>query len=44
MVWLVAGVASDFVPVAFAAIVGAHFLPFTWVYRTRGQLGARPSA
>jgi hypothetical protein len=24
-----------FVPVAFAAVVGAHFLPFQWVYRTR---------
>lgn len=28
-------------PVAFAAIVGAHFLPFQWVYRTSlyGVLG-----
>ena len=24
----------DLVPVAMAAIVGAHFLPFQWVYRT----------
>ena len=24
-----------FMPVAFAAVVGAHFLPFQWVYRTR---------
>lgn len=24
----------QFVPVAFAAVVGAHFLPFQWVYRT----------
>jgi hypothetical protein len=23
-----------YVPVAFASIVGAHFLPFNWVYRT----------
>ena len=22
-------------PVAFAAVVGAHFLPFQWIYRTR---------
>lgn len=31
----------SFVPVAFAAIVGAHFLPFQWVYCTRiyGVLG-----
>ena len=28
-------------PVAFAAVVGAHFLPFQWIYRTRlyGLLG-----
>jgi hypothetical protein len=26
--------APAYVPVAFAAIVGAHFLPFQWVYRT----------
>lgn len=26
--------APSYVPVAFAAIVGAHFLPFQWVYRT----------
>jgi len=25
----------NFVPVAFAAVVGAHFLPFQWVYRTK---------
>ncbi len=24
-----------YVPVAFAAIVGAHFLPFQWIYQTR---------
>ena len=24
-----------YVPVAFAAIVGAHFLPYAWVYRTQ---------
>lgn len=24
----------DLMPVAFAAVVGAHFLPFQWVYRT----------
>lgn len=23
------------VPVAFAALVGGHFLPFDWIYRTR---------
>jgi hypothetical protein len=32
---LVWDTASAYVPVAFAAIVGAHFLPFEWVYRTR---------
>jgi hypothetical protein len=33
--------APQYVPVAFAAVVGAHFLPFQWVYRTRlfGFLG-----
>lgn len=33
--------AAHFVPVAQAAIVGAHFLPFQWVYRTPiyGALG-----
>jgi hypothetical protein len=25
----------QYVPVAFAAVVGAHFLPFEWIYRTR---------
>jgi len=25
----------SYVPVAMAAVVGAHFLPFQWVYRTR---------
>ncbi|MGH7554558.1 MAG: DUF7010 family protein [Longimicrobiales bacterium] len=25
----------EYVPVAFAAVVGAHFLPFEWMYRTR---------
>lgn len=31
----------NYVPVAFAAVVGAHFLPFQWVYRTKiyGILG-----
>jgi hypothetical protein len=24
----------QYVPVAFAAVVGAHFLPFQWIYRT----------
>jgi hypothetical protein len=28
----------DYVPAAFASIVGAHFLPFQWVYRTRMYL------
>jgi hypothetical protein len=27
--------APEDVPAAFAAIVGAHFLPFQWVYRTK---------
>ena len=38
---LVWDAAPPYVPVAFAAIVGAHFLPFQWVYRTRlyGYLG-----
>jgi hypothetical protein len=38
---LVWDAAPDYVPVAFAAVVGAHFLPFQWVYRTRlyGFLG-----
>ena len=26
--------APQYVPVAFAAVVGAHFLPFPWIYRT----------
>ncbi len=31
----------EYLPAAFAAIVGAHFLPFQWIYRTRlyGILG-----
>lgn len=31
----------DYLPAAFAAIVGAHFLPFQWIYGTRlyGALG-----
>jgi len=33
-VMLVWSLAPDYVPVAFAAVVGAHFLPFQWVYRT----------
>jgi hypothetical protein len=24
----------EYLPVAFAAVVGAHFLPFEWIYRT----------
>lgn len=32
---LVWGATPDLTPVAFAALVGAHFLPFQWVYRTR---------
>ncbi|MGQ0552832.1 MAG: DUF7010 family protein [Planctomycetota bacterium] len=37
--------APTYVPVAFASIVGAHFLPFQWVYRTRiyGVLGVAVS-
>lgn len=31
---LVWNLAPALVPVAFAAVVGAHFLPFQWVYRT----------
>jgi len=31
--------APHFTPVAFAAVVGAHFLPFQWVYRTRVYTG-----
>ncbi len=33
--------APHYLPVAFAAVVGAHFLPFQWIYRTRlyGVLG-----
>jgi hypothetical protein len=33
-VLLVWSVAPQYVPVAFAAVVGAHFLPYQWVYRT----------
>ncbi len=31
----------EYLPAAFAAVVGAHFLPFQWIYRTRlyGILG-----
>ncbi len=38
---LVWDAAPHYVPVAFAAVVGAHFLPFQWIYRTRlyGLLG-----
>jgi len=38
---LVWDAAPPFVPVAFAAVVGAHFLPFQWIYQTRlyGYLG-----
>jgi hypothetical protein len=32
---LVWNLAPHFLPVAFAAVVGAHFLPYQWVYRTR---------
>lgn len=28
-------ITPHYMPVAFAAVVGAHFLPFQWVYRTR---------
>lgn len=40
-VMIVWSVAPNYVPVAFAAVVGGHFLPFQWVYRTRlyGMLG-----
>jgi uncharacterized protein DUF7010 len=40
-VLLVWDAAPQYVPVAFAAVVGAHFLPFQWIYRTRlyGFLG-----
>ncbi len=43
---LVWDLAPAYVPVAFAAIVGAHFLPFQWIYRTRlyGVLGVAVSA
>lgn len=34
-VMIVWSVAPNYVPVAFAAVVGGHFLPFMWVYRTR---------
>jgi hypothetical protein len=38
---LVWDASPQYVPVAFAAVVGAHFLPFQWVYCTRlyGFLG-----
>ncbi len=38
---LVWDASPHYVPVAFAAVVGAHFLPFQWIYRTRlyGILG-----
>lgn len=38
---LVFDMAPHYVPVAFAAVVGGHFLPFQWIYRTRlyGILG-----
>ena len=40
-VMIVWSVAPNYVPVAFAAVVGGHFRPFQWVYRTRlyGVLG-----
>ena len=31
---IVADMAPHYLPVAFAAVVGAHFLPFHWIYRT----------
>lgn len=34
-IFLVWDATPHFMPVAFAAVVGAHFLPFQWVYRTR---------
>ncbi len=41
VILLVWDTAPHYVPVAFAALVGAHFLPFQWIYRTRlyGILG-----
>lgn len=33
-VMIVWSLAPNYVPVAFAAVVGGHFLPFQWVYRT----------
>lgn len=40
-VMIVWSLAPNYTPVAFAAVVGGHFLPFQWVYRTRlyGFLG-----
>jgi hypothetical protein len=40
-VMLVWSAAPAYVPVAFAGVVGAHFLPFQWIYQTRlyGILG-----
>lgn len=31
---LVWDASPEYVPVAYAAVVGAHFLPFQWIYRT----------
>ncbi len=41
VILLVWEMSAHYVPVAFAAVVGAHFLPFQWIYRTRlyGVLG-----
>jgi hypothetical protein len=33
-VMIVWSLAPNYTPVAFAAVVGGHFLPFQWVYRT----------
>jgi hypothetical protein len=31
---LVLGIAPAYVPAAFAAVLGAHFLPFSWLHKT----------
>ena len=40
-IFLVWDTTPHYLPVAFAAVVGAHFLPFQWIYRTSlyGLLG-----
>jgi hypothetical protein len=32
---IVLSLAPEYAPAAFASVVGAHFLPFGWMYRTR---------